>query len=187
MKRYYITDRNHAGGTERLLEFVRRRLAEGVGMIQVREKDLPARELVSLVEQVLAMPNPGGARILVNSRADVALACGAHGVHLPGDSIPPRELHPIVPEGFRIGVSCHTPEEARRAEAEGASFVVFGPVFPPLSKPATGPPAGLEELATVCRAAGIPVYALGGVTAGNAPDCIRAGAAGIAAISMFQQ
>jgi thiamine-phosphate pyrophosphorylase len=179
IRRYYITDRHGAGGVEPLLRYVEQADADAV---QVREKDLSARELADLVRRALAT----GKRVLVNSRMDVALACGAHGVHLPGDSLPPSTLRTIAPPGFLIGVSTHSVGEARRAEEEGADFVVFSPVFDPLSKAAYGPPQGLERLAEAARAVRIPVLALGGVTEANAPECLAAGAAGIAGISLFQ-
>lgn len=184
IRRYYITGRRAVGGVEPLLGFIARALAKGVEGIQIREKDLSARQLYTLVRRVLEMPNPHGTRILVNSRLDVALACGAHGVHLPAGSIAPLTLRGIVPAGFLIGVSTHSIAELRGAEREGADFAVFGPVFETAGK---GPPTGVAGLAEAARAVKIPVLALGGVTAANAAECLAAGAAGIAGISLFQR
>lgn len=187
MIRYYITDRKAIGGTAPLLDAVARALADGVEYIQLREKDLPARDMAELVRAVMRLDKPKSSRILVNDRADIALACGAHGVHLPGDSLAPRSLRSILPDHSTIGVSCHSMADLRRAEAEGADLVVFGPVFFTPSKAAYGAPQGVERLREAASAVRIPVLALGGVTQSNARECMEAGARGIAGISMFQE
>ena len=122
----------------------------------------------------------------MNTRVDVALAAGAAGVHLPAGSPASHAWRVITPAGFLIRVSCHTPDEVRAARNQGADYVVFGPVFAPRSKATSLEPRGIEGLTQAVRAVRIPVLALGGVTAANAEDCFQAGAAGIAAISLYQ-
>ena len=186
MIRYYITDRRLAGGTEALIKAISRNLMDGVDLVQIREKDMPARELSNLVERVLTLPNPHGSRILVNSRVDVAMACGAGGVHLPADFPSVDRVRRIAPPDFLIGVSCHTEDELLEAEQGGADFAVLSPVFLSPSKAEPQPPLGLERLTKWAAKVRIPVLALGGVSVRSAPLCLRAGAAGVAGISMFQ-
>jgi thiamine-phosphate pyrophosphorylase len=166
---------------------ISRNLAGDVDWIQIREKDLSARELLALTRDALAQPNPRGVKILVNSRIDVALAAGAAGVHLPANSPAPRSWRDITPRDFLIGVSCHSVDQVSRASQEGADYVVFGPVFDPLSKPADSPPRGLDELARAAASVKIPVLALGGITRENTAACAAAGAAGVAGVSLYQQ
>jgi thiamine-phosphate pyrophosphorylase len=174
VNRYCITDS---------LEVAARASKAGVEMIQIRAKEISALSLADLVRSALAVA--GASKILVNTRTDIALACGAHGVHLPARSIAPGLIRAIAPAGFLIGVSCHTIDELAVAEQEGADFAVYGPVFPAISKPA-GPPVGLEGLREAVRSVKrFPIYALGGITNQNAAGCIDAGAAGVAGISLF--
>ncbi len=178
MKRYYITDRKAVGGFRPLLEVIRDQMHLGVDFIQIREKDISARELFEFTLAVLEVRAaevraPLPAKILVNSRADVALATGADGVHLPADA-PQQTL-----AGLLVARSCHTLEEVRAANAD---FVTFGPVF---ESPGKAPALGLEALSAACRM-GTSVYALGGVNWENAAECFAAGAEGIAGIRMFQ-
>jgi thiamine-phosphate pyrophosphorylase len=182
----YVTDRHSLTG-QTLLESIKANLAAGVEWIQIREKDLPARERFDLVRAALSLPNPHDAKILVNSRVDVALGAGAAGVHLPAGSPPPRSWRGILRPGFLIGTSCHTVEEVRTAESEGADYIIFGPVFSPVSKYSDLSPLGTSELTRAASAVRIPVLALGGITPQNRDSCLKAGAAGIAGISMFQK
>ncbi len=186
MPRCFITDRRILPPDLPLLDVMARNLEAGVEWIQIREKDLCARDLHVLVRRALALPNPKGSKILVNTRVDVALAAGAAGVHLPSGSPAAKLWRAITPLGFLIGASCHSVDEVRAAEQDGADYVMFGPVFPPRSKESALPPRGLNGLAEAARAVRIPVLALGGITAENVQDCVDAGAAGIAAISLYQ-
>lgn len=182
MIRYHITG---GLGLNETLKTIRQSAAAGVDWVQIREKHLPARDLARWTAAILDAA-AGRARVLVNTRVDVALACGAAGVHLPGDAPPPSAWRNLVPSGFLFGVSCHTLREVCESEQNGAGFVVFAPVFAPLSKDSALPPQGLDRLAEAARAVRIPVLALGGITWENAPLCLAAGAAGIAGITLFR-
>jgi thiamine-phosphate pyrophosphorylase len=181
--RYYITDRRALGGVEPLLHSIEAAASRGVDYIQIREKDLSARELLDLTRRAVRGVRAFGTRILVNGRADVALAAGAHGVHLPGNSIAPSDLRPLLGPDRLIAVSCHTIPELQAAEREGANFAVFSPIF---QAPDKGVPLGLEGLRIGTEAVTFPVLALGGITPENVDSCIRNGAAGIAGIRLFQ-
>ena len=163
-----------------------RNLAAGVDWVQIREKDLCSRDLYALVARAVALPRSPGSKILVNTRVDVALAAGADGAHLPAGSPSPRVWRALAPAGFLVGVSCHTIRELQTAEAEGADYALFGPVFTPRSKSMDLPAVGPDGLRAGVDAVKIPVLALGGVSHENARICREAGAAGVAAISMFQ-
>jgi len=186
---YYITDSAQLETPERvdaLLERIGAAFRAGVDWVQVREKRMPVRALCGLVERAARLPEKGGGKLLVNERLDVALASGADGVHLPADSLPAGAVRRATPRDFLVDVSCHTVEEVEAAAREGASFAVLGPIF---ATPGKGPPLGVDLLRQACgRVAPLrfPVLALGGVTLENAFACLEAGAAGLAAIRLFQ-
>lgn len=209
---YYITDRAAFSGDERtrrhrLLEKITEAALQGVDYVQLREKDLTARELESLAREALNIilklktQNPAlRTAFLINSRTDIAMATGADGVHLPAEDISPAEVRaawkrgvseasPLARHGSRsepiVGVSCHSLREVAMAGAKGATFAVFAPVFEKKNAPASRP-AGLDALRQASELE-IPVVALGGVTLENAESCIAAGASGIAGIRLFQE
>jgi thiamine-phosphate pyrophosphorylase len=204
---YYITDRSAFPGDEparrrRLLGKISEAARAGVDYIQLREKDLSTRALESLAREAIGVLSEAsqsatvhrqvGTALLINHRTDVALAVGATGVHLRSDDTSPQEVRkiwscgagtrarPISPRDPLIGASCHSPGEVVQAQA--ATFAVFGPVFEKNDAHATG----LALLQEACQAR-IPVLALGGITLRNAHSCLEAGAAGIAAIRLFQE
>jgi len=204
----YVTDQKSLRSRESLpasdvLDRIRDAITAGVNWIQIREKDLPARDLLGLTQSAIQASEElypvrydlGGqsnrTKVIVNDRLDIAVAVSAAGVHLGGESLPMREAvrwcrAGNAPSAFLIGASCHTLAEACEAESAGASYVIFGPVFDTPSKRAFGPPAGIVQLSAVCAAVRIPVLAIGGINVQHAGECIRSGAAGIAAIRMFQ-
>jgi thiamine-phosphate pyrophosphorylase len=181
----YITDRKNSPLP--LLDSLRRGIDAGVDWIQLREKDLSARDLWALALETRGIVAGRPVRIIINGRLDVALAAGVEGVHLPASSLPvSRVREKIGDRPFLIGVSTHSPEEVLTAARSGASYVTFGPVFPTPSKAMYGPPRGLAELQQAAASVSIPLLALGGVESGNVLACLQAGARGIAAIRLFQ-
>jgi thiamine-phosphate pyrophosphorylase len=160
--------------------------AAGIDLIQVREKRLTARVLFELAKRAVELSKGTSTRILINDRADIAAGAGAAGVHLTSRSIEAATIRKTFGDEFLIGVSTHSIEEATAARDGGADFAVVGPIFETESKLGYGPPLGLEALAeTARRLTPFPVLALGGVSIENAQQCLRAGARGIAGISLF--
>lgn len=186
-----VTDRHLLAEPSLLTEYVARAVAAGLDWIQIREKDLSGRELLTVARDAVevAAARENATRIIVNDRLDVALSAGAGGVHLGEASLPvaavnawrrERDLH-----NFLIGASCHSVETVWAAERDGADYVIFGPVFSTPSKEQFGAPQGINRLAEASKAVRIPVLAIGGITPENAQECFDAGAAGVAAIRMF--
>jgi len=206
---YYITDRTVLAADEParrkcLLEKITQAARAGVDYIQLRERDLPSRELESLAREAVAILNKLRTenrelrtKLLINSRTDVALSAGADGVHLRSDDVTPLEVRSVwekcgagtagrvLAKAPLISVSCHSADEVQQAGAHRATLAVFAPVFEKKDRPEQRP-AGLAQLRTACKAK-IPVLALGGVTLANARQCRDVGAAGIAVIRLFQE
>ena len=177
---YLITDR--ATATRPPADIVEECLGAGLRAVQLREKDLPVRDMLALARELCESTRRHGARLVVNDRADVALAAGADGVQRTHTSLPVTDLRAMAPAGFLIGASTHSPAEARQAAAEGADFVVFGPVYDTPSKRAFGPPQGLGALEAVAGAVSRPVIAVGGITPERVREVLAVGAAGVAVI-----
>jgi len=157
----------------------------GVPLVQVREAGLDGRRLAELVRRCLDAVDARRTRVVVNDRLDVALAAGAHGVHLREDSIPASRVRAVAPAGFLVGRSVHSTAAAREASgAGGLDYLIFGTVFPSASKPG-GTAAGVHALAGAVTASSVPLLAIGGVMASNAGDVAGTGAAGFAAIDLF--
>jgi len=199
----YVTDRRSlplatsADAHRLLVDSVENVAAAGIDWIQLREKDYSGKEWQELLRESLRRVAKSGARtrIFVNDRLDVALACGAGGVHLSENGIPVTEACRLSEEFFKsrgknrdflVGVSCHSMGAASGAARAGADYIYFSPIFHTPSKANYGPPQGLDRLAAVCRAVPVPVIAIGGISAENAASCLAAGAAGVAAIRLFQ-
>jgi thiamine-phosphate pyrophosphorylase len=181
-----ITDRARAaGGAADIVARVQWAARAGVHLVQVRERDLDGGPLTALVGRCVDAVRGSRTRVLVNDRLDVALAAGAHGVHLRADSMPASRVRALCPPGFLLGRSVHGRDEALAAVAAGGlDYLLFGTVFPTSSKPGRAA-AGASALAAVARASAVPVLAVGGVTPDNLGEVAAAGAAGFAAIGTF--
>lgn len=169
-----------------LIDFAGRAYAAGVDMVQIREPDLPARDLLYIAEASAALANDSGAGVLINDRADIALSALA-GVHLTTKSLSAEVVRSAFGPNLIIGVSTHSLDEAKAAECGGADFIVFGPVFATTSKKQYGEPVGLDALRKVAIGVTIPVLALGGIMPTNFRQTLDVGAIGIAGISMFAE
>jgi thiamine-phosphate pyrophosphorylase len=192
---YLITD----GGTtrrtgpaspefKRLLSLVRAATLAGIDLIQLREKKLSARVLYELAVEAAAITRQASTRLLINDRADIALAAGCDGVHLTTRSLEAGIVREAFGIDFLIGVSAHSVEEASAARRQGADFAVLGPIFDTPSKRIYGPPLGVRKLkAAATELAGFPLIAIGGITPESAPMVLGAGASGIAAIRLFSE
>ena len=175
-----------AGTSQPNLQTIREAAHGGVDVIHVREPHLDDRLLAALVRAVVQAAAGTAARVVVNDRVDVALAAGAAGVHLRGDSMAAADARRLAPEGFLVGRSVHSIQEARQGERGGGlDYLVFRTVFSSTRKPDGHPIAGVDALRDACAAVRLPVLAIGGVSAGNVAEVAAAGAAGIAAISLF--
>jgi thiamine-phosphate pyrophosphorylase len=179
---YVITDESIAGGLSSA-EIARRSIAGGADVIQLRDKCLTCAGLAAAGREIAAITRKAGAVFIVNDRLDVAIACGADGVHLGQDDLRVSTARQLAPPGFIIGVSVGTAEEALEAEREGADYLALSPTFSTASKVNAGPGLGLGRLREIRMAVSIPVIAIGGITRQNARDVIAAGAEGIAVIS----
>ncbi|CAG1064649.1 thiamine-phosphate pyrophosphorylase [uncultured bacterium] len=172
---YLITDRK-ATGPRGLIPTLEAAFKGEASLVQLREKDLSAREMLSLAKDVRKLAHKYGARLLINDRTDIALLAGADGVHLTSKSYPAKEARRLLGGKGLIGVSTHSIEEALKAQEDGADFVTFGPVFHTASKAGMGNPLGIEKLKETVQRLSIPVFGLGGIDETNVEETAASGA-----------
>jgi thiamine-phosphate pyrophosphorylase len=190
---HLVTDRTRlagrAGGRPpdppALLAQIDAAIEAGIDVVQIRDRELEGRALAAIVTAAVARAAGSRTRILVNDRADLAIACGAAGVHLRSDSLPAAQVRRIAPPGFVIGRSVHSVAEAIE-QAPLVDYLIAGTVWATASKPGAAPLLGVEGLARIARSVAVPVLGIGGVTIERAAMLARAGAAGVAAIALFQ-
>jgi thiamine-phosphate diphosphorylase len=184
---HFVTDRlRYSMDIDDLVGRAANAARHGADVIQVRERDLPDIILAAVVRRIIGVLDGTSAIVLVNDRVDVALATGAAGVHLRGDSFPASRVRAIAPTGFVIGRSVHSAEDVAAAILDGgADYLMFGTVFPSQGKPPGHRTAGLDVLREICRRSSLPVIAIGGMTSDRVPDIADAGAAGLAAVGWF--
>ena len=176
-----VTDRHQTQGRT-LQSVLRAAVSGGVSAIQLRERDLPTAELLSLAQEIQAITAPRAVPLIMNDRVDLVLALRLDGIHLRANSLPVSAVRRLVGVHCLVGISTHSVEEVRQANHDGADYVVYGPIFDTPSKRLFGPPVGLDALSEVCRQSTIPVFAIGGMTSVRVRDVRRAGAYGVAVI-----
>jgi len=179
---FLVTDRHQTNGRS-LVPLLQRVLAAAAPAIQLRERDLSTRELLTLAYEVQALTASRTSNLFINDRIDVALALEGDGVHLRSNSLPVSTARQLMGVQRLLGVSVHAVEEAVRAESQGADYVVLGPIFETPSKQMFGPPLGIHTLEKACRQVNIPIIGIGGVTALRAREMRHAGAFGVAVIT----
>lgn len=177
-----VTDRHQTCGRP-LPELLHQAIVAALPAIQLRERDVPTCELLSLIEEIHALAAPRSVSLILNDRIDLVLALNLDGVHLRSDSLPVSSARRLLGPDRLIGISTHSVEEVRRANQDGADYIVFGPIFDTPSKRSFGPPLGVDLLAAVCRESTAPIFAIGGITIDRVHDVCRAGAHGVAVIS----
>ena len=177
---YLVTGRTPE---DNLVDVVRRAVQGGVSVVQIREKEMDAREFVALAQAVKAALAPHGVPLIINDRVDVALAVDAEGVHVGQDDTPAASVRDMIGPDKLLGLSVHTPDDIRRAEALPVDYLGVGPVFPTTTKLDAKPPLGLEGFAALRALTDLPLAAIGGVDIDNTSDVIRAGADGVAVVS----
>ncbi len=181
--RLYVITNRQLCGDRTLTEVVGEVCRGGVKAIQLREKDLPAKSIFNLAQEIQQICKRTGAKLLINDRFDIAGAVGADGVHLTSKSLPVEIVRKNFNSDKLVGVSTHSLEEARQAEDSGADFALFGPIYPTPSKAAYGHAQGLTKLQEVAKSVAIPVFAVGGMTPEKAKECVESDAFGVAVIS----
>ena len=182
------TKENFTKTSAQILELIRRAVAAKINLIQIREKKLSAKLVFKLAVKAVELSRDSATEILINDRADIALAANAGGVHLTSQSLPPRIIRQNFPSNLLVGVSAHTLAEAATARTDSADFVTFSPIFTTPSKENYGAPQGLEKLAEVCRKLEpFPIIALGGIDKTNFTEVIKRGARGFAAIRFLSE
>ena len=177
-----VTDRTQASGRS-LPSLIRQAVCAGLPAVQLRERDLSTSELLPLAHEIRSITASYAVPLIVNDRIDLLMALNLAGVHLRSDSLSPLPVRQLIGPRQLIGVSTHSVEDVRRANQDGADYVVFGPIFETPSKRPFGPPLGLHLLADVCRRSSIPVLAIGGITCERVRDVRRAGAHGVAVVA----